>query len=527
MPTRVPWESARFWGRAEEKAPAKRFAGSGATCSTNAAEPNTDVATAMHAPPAMPTMSLGPWGVGVFSGGADRQARGPVQIELHPDDPSVASRIEDDTSLIVEADLQPFRPGRAAKALARVAWQALPAERRVDHESLRSWLLNPAGGPSVLYSAWVPELHGLTVGVWEQTEVADLPSLVLAVGLAGTILVWAAPDWRTGAHNPAVLPLLPRSSRGYTPKVTKFSAMADEKVAGRARFDLGFERAVLVQSRDPIAVRVAGDDDPNSAIIASLVIKPLPSDLQGKGALYEIADGELVGVLQIALPFHAPPVGRFVFEARSSPTANIEKTTSLVAAINAGRGLSVRTVADDRLIAKVDGAPGNVAPDEIAPRVRIGAWLAEINRALNLSITYPTAVDEHEGWTIEIVAAGIRNGFVGQRPASGAIELILDADGAAELVAALAGAPPALEAMNTMPYEFNGVRLDAGPVRIVIEHPRLVEDPEALLARARTWSNDHREPVSVACTRLIYEFLDFAQADDDSGRTPRETLGSD
>lgn len=440
---------------------------------------------------------------------------GPVQIELHPDDPSVASRLEDDNSLAIEADLQPFRPGRAAKALARVAWQALPLERRLAHEPLRRWLLDPAVGPSVLYSAWVPELHGLTLGVWEQDEVADLPPLVLAVGLAGTVLVWAAPDWRTGFHSPAVLPLLPRSSRGYIPNVTKFSATADEKVAGRARFDLGFERAVLVQSRDPIAVRVARNDDPTVTIDAYLVTKSLPSDLQEKGALYEIADGELIGVLHIALPFRAPAVGKFVFEARSSPAANIDKTTALVAAINAGCGITVRTVSDDRLIATTEGADGGVPPDEIAPRVRIGAWLAEINRALNVSIAYPAVVDEREGWTIEVVAAGIRNGVVAERPRSGAIQMILDAGGVADLLAALASNSPALEAMNTMPYEFKGVRLEVGPVRIVIEGPKLIEDEAALLARVGRWPDDHREAVSLACDRILYEFLDFAHAVDD------------
>jgi len=95
----------------------------------------------------------------------------PVTISLHPGDDSVAIHHDDPRGFTLSAETQPFRPGRAAKALARVAWQALPADRRPAHSSLRDYLRAP--GPPLeerLFTAWVPGLHGLHVGLWELSQ---------------------------------------------------------------------------------------------------------------------------------------------------------------------------------------------------------------------------------------------------------------------------------------------------------------------------------------------------------------------
>ena len=120
---------------------------------------------------------------GLFSslGGGDRL--GPVEIVVHPLDPTVSVNLAEDGSLSLGASLQSFRPARAAKALARVAWQSLPPSRRAAHEPLRAWLNGTTVGSGVMYSAHVPGLGGLTVGLWERvSDDPVLPNLVVAVG---------------------------------------------------------------------------------------------------------------------------------------------------------------------------------------------------------------------------------------------------------------------------------------------------------------------------------------------------------
>lgn len=442
-------------------------------------------------------------------GGGDRL--GPVEIVVHPLDPTVRINLGRDGTLSLEASLQSFRPAHAAKALARVAWQSLPPSRRAAHEPLRAWLHSDRVGPGVIYSAHVPGLAGLTVGLWERvSDVAALASLVVAVGFNHTVLLWAAPEWDSQSHQSIIFPLLPRPLGGASIGITRYQATGDKRVTkGRAYFELAYKRAVLRWTRDPlpVVVDVQGPDG-LVKIAASLRTPDLPDDLRGKLVAHDISGGELVGNLHIAIPFGpGEPQSRYSFESKVA--GDPKKTAVLVDAINRGASYRVVTADGARPVVDVGGkqVKGPLSPEEVAPRVLAASLLATINLALGLDIPFPDAIDQMESRVLELVAEGIGKGRVAERP--GVMHVVTDADGARQLAQLLGSGPRTLEAMNEIPMVFKDVPIDPGPIRIILEHAELVEDADTLLARSRTWTANQRERVEVRCSRVIHEFVRF------------------
>jgi hypothetical protein len=232
---------------------------------------------------------------------------GALKIDLHADDPSVTMALAGPDRLVVGLKTPPFRPAHAAKALARIAWQSLPPERREEHEALRQWLDSSKVGAAVLYAVDLLDFRGLALGLWKLTDTAlAMPSLVLGLAFNSKLLIWAAPDWASGRDLSVLFPLLPPAFPGAAPRVAKYAAEEDGVLSARTSFLISVGSASWNEVDHPVRVRIEFDTPSGAENIETVMTRrPMPAELAAQldaregSRLHELAGGELAGRLLV------------------------------------------------------------------------------------------------------------------------------------------------------------------------------------------------------------------------------------
>jgi hypothetical protein len=265
---------------------------------------------------------------------------GALRLNMDFDDPSVSMSFGDARRMAIRVAAPSFRPARAAKALARIAWQALPRERRSAHEPLREWLNGDGIGTASFNEISAPSFRGLAVGLWERRSSSslDVPRLVLAVGFTGRVLVWGSREWSTGICPPFLFPPLPHAEGAMPlPNAVQYRHCADEVVPARVQthhlsYGRGFPATVDLDSPGRI-------DVPTAAGLVTLDVLVTRRSIQNQAEvgddvmLHEIHSGELVGSLLVATEMGSD-VFRIAYvrdpETSVGPT---EKAATILAAV--------------------------------------------------------------------------------------------------------------------------------------------------------------------------------------------------
>lgn len=281
-----------------------------------------------------------------FLGGGEHL--GALQINVDYEDPSVTMKFDGNQGLSITAHAPSFRPSRAAKALARIAWQALPEDRRPEHTALRDWLNSDVIGKTALYDIAALNFYGLAVGLWErQPSSADtLPQLVPAVGFTGKILVWASPNWSTGEYQPSPFPHLPHRPDGSPPTVTLYTHRDDETVPSHtSTYHLTHQGSSPGDFDIPRPGRIEFDSLPGAASgpvsISTYVTRRRTSNTDEVGEDYrahEIGGDEFKA--QIFILRWESGERSLHYPAEPPPDSN-EKTLAFFAALKAGQAFKV------------------------------------------------------------------------------------------------------------------------------------------------------------------------------------------
>lgn len=434
-----------------------------------------------------PKLKLGEKGPAI--GGGPRGA--PTKIVTIEGDPRITSTMSGPNAITISAQTPGFRPARVARALAKIAWQCLPSVMRADFDAVRKYVRGESDWKaSEFYTVGVPGLRRVTVGVWRKVPgaPASLPPLVTLVSTVNTVFLWFAPELATGEYFSPIFPLLLKSPSSNEVKMTRFHVEGDERIRrGGGVYELGFSLAVLVQTRDAVAVRVQFGAS-KAASFEGRLTTPLGAAASDLGrVVYEVRSDALIGVLRIEREMGSKLVAvHYHFDVAPNADVDASITVAVVDVASDGAELCITDLNSGVEIVRVQrgGTPGDFDRALLSDGLQVALDLALLRERLGVMLPFPGEFEPGDRRTLAVLAGLLRHGVIRERTLNASTEIKLEKSKLLELIAAIDDGRLEFFGRNDIVWELLGTVLNPGSVRLVLEDFSVEPGVEDLRGRA-------------------------------------------
>ncbi|MFE8595766.1 HNH endonuclease [Archangium violaceum] len=422
-----------------------------------------------------------------------QEAGAPLEVVLREGDSSVSVTFGSGNTLNLAGPRLTFRPLSAIRSLARMGFQALPAEQRQRFENVRRLVMGEVEvAPARLYKIFRPgdpfAFVGLTV--WTRTsERTELPEMLVALTLGNHILFWASPNFSDSRYRDPMLPMLPRGGDSRNPlslQVLTFASDAPTKYPAPPVYEFQYAGRLLVYLKEPLEawleVALAGEEPVRLACELSTpeMIKPMGS---GAAISYLLSGGELVFELRVE---SLPEFARISLQEKLGGLrpAEVARALKVLAAIQTGAQVRVLEQATGEELLRFDNPEGDSSEEFWRARlewVKTAEWLEGV---LGIELRWP------EQWTLEDQRV-----LEGSRVMREAGRILMSSPGALSIPIQASGARDSLRQIQAHPEgmtvrwregreQLFGQELDVGPEDLLLEEPRLLKPADELIAQA-------------------------------------------
>lgn len=416
-------------------------------------------------------------------------------------------------SMEIKVTRSRFRPRRVVLALAKIAWQTLPLERRAEFEGIRKQLNGECDWKEHrFYRVKMRGLRRVSLGVWVRRSAAptELPPLVMMLSCAGTLLIWNCPDLLSGAYfRPVFPPFLRWWDRSVMP-VGEFHKAGDDYVPTcQESFRFGFNRKQLVMVQSSIAVTLEFEHGDGTERIKTQLSTPSGENSEKSGVIeYDIGGGELIGRLLISetLANHEFAVS---YRLDVAPRSNmpLEPTSRLLAALAEMKGFRVLDARSNEAITPWLGGEWGIDLPVMLDGLQTAERLAVLRDKLGVSIPFPSCMDDDTRRFLMILADGIMNGVVCEHTPNAVSHVTMPVGIARQLcdVHELVDLP----GVHQTQWIIEGYSVDPGRVGMTLGELCINEPIENVKSKVAHLEDTDHVVVEVAYNFIRHEFCNF------------------
>lgn len=395
-------------------------------------------------------------------------------------------------------------PSRAAKAVAKMAWLMLSLDQRLKHHGISAWLAGGSACETQVYHVWMACRVPTTVAIWEPLgDDRELAEIIVMLAFGNVMLLWAPPDWETGATRDLLMPPFPRGA-AVNGRLTARRYNAEEHTrtkAGSRTIGLSFETMWRVHLTAPTPVEVVvREGEKESRLLTTAVSPPGATPEQPH---FQLRGGDLVGSIEVKTHGES---WSWSYQARPSD-GDVERTIEVMNATARGGSVAIACTSDHQLILNVDrfDRPGDDNRD-VSPLVEIAYNVGIVNRRFGLEIEMMEFSDDDlvlARW----LALGVTYGSFQEEEPDGERSVSLGSEAIEELAATVGNQRRNISFANeNTRCQLFTTDIVVGQTQLVLFDARVVGDWETLLADARAHG---RVFVTFECSRVGHIFDDM------------------